>query len=45
MSRIPVDGPLQFRLPAEAVRRLERELVLRVLAGWGLLAILVILYG
>ena len=45
MSRIPVDGPLELRLPAEVVRRLERELVLRVLAGWGLLAILAILYG
>jgi hypothetical protein len=45
MPRIPVDGPFELRLPVEAVRRLERELVLRVLAGWGLLAILAILYG
>ena len=45
MARIPVDGPFELRLPAEAVRRMERELVLRVLAGWGLLVVLTILFG
>ncbi len=44
MARIPLDGPFEFRLPLEAVRRLERELVLRVLVGWALLILLATLY-
>ncbi len=44
MARIRLDGPFEFRLPAEAVRRLEKELILRVLAGWALLLLLVIVF-
>ena len=44
MARIRLDGPFEFRLPAEAVRRLEKELILRVLAGWAVLLLLVIVF-
>ncbi len=44
MARIRLDGPFEFRLPADAVRRLEKDLILRVLAGWALLLLLAILF-
>ncbi len=44
MARIRLDGPFEFRLPAHVVRRLEMELILRVLAGWDLLLLLATLF-
>ena len=44
MARIRLDGPCEFRLPADAVRRLEKDLILRVLAGWALLLLLATLF-
>jgi hypothetical protein len=43
--RVRIDGPFAFRLPAAAIRRQERLLLLRILAGWALLGLLWALVG
>jgi hypothetical protein len=43
MPRIPIDSRWELRLPPEVRQRLDRELVLRVLAGWASLALLALL--
>ena len=45
MPMIRIDSPWQLRLPPEVQQRLDRELVLRVLAGWASLVLLALLYA
>ena len=40
MPLIRIDSVFELRLPPEAVRRMEAAIVLRILAGWALLALL-----
>jgi hypothetical protein len=45
MPTIRIDSRWQLRLPPEVQQRLDRQLVLRVLAGWAFLGLLALVWA